>query len=306
MAFLALLGRVAGRETWTRLSPSTFLNPVPLEFFPPLAELYFGLSPVGPKASSTRVGQLLAVNPRKVGDAKVRNVEQWFRGRLKGSSCEDDVLRITQEVVTVRRADGAELAVRGIFKIDYALDGPLPWIHEVCKQVGTIHIGGTFDEIAESEIEVTHGECPARPFLLLSQPTLFDPSRAPGGRARCVGLCHVPEGSSFDMTERIEKQIARFAPGFHDRVLVRRTTSATELERTNANLIGGSITGGANYLWQMLARPTLSATPYRTPIKSIFLCSSSTPPGAGVHGMCGFHAANAALTYLHGDRRNIR
>ena len=108
----AIYGRVAGRETWTRLSPSKFLNPVPLEFFPPLAERYFGLSPVGPKASSTRVGPLLAINPRKVGDVEVRNVEQWFRGRLKGSGCEDNVLRITQEVVTVRRADGAELAVR--------------------------------------------------------------------------------------------------------------------------------------------------------------------------------------------------
>jgi phytoene dehydrogenase-like protein len=118
--------------------------------------------------------------------------------------------------------------------------------------------------------------------------------------------CHVPEDSSFDITERIEKQIARFAPRFHDSVLLRRTTSAAELERTNANLIGGSITGRANDLWQMLARPTLSATPYRTPVKSIFLCSSSTPPGEGVHGMCGFHAANAALTYLYGDRRNIR
>ena len=191
----------------------------------------------------------------------------------------------------------------GIFKIDYALDGPLPWIHEVCQRAGTIHIGGTFDEIAEAEAEVAQGKCPDRPFLLLSQPTLFDPTRAPAGRHIVWVYCHVPNGSSFDMTERIERQIARFAPGFHERVLVRRATSTAELESKNANLIGGAITGGANDLWQMVARPILSAVPYRTPIKGMFLCSSSTPPGGGVHGMCGFHAANAALKYLQGHSK---
>jgi phytoene dehydrogenase-like protein len=190
----------------------------------------------------------------------------------------------------------------GIFKIDYAMDGPLPWIHEVCQRAGTIHLGGTFDEIAEAETQVAQGKCPDWPFLLLSQPTLFDPTRAPMGRHVLWAYCHVPGGSSFDMTERIEKQISRFAPGFSDRVLARRATPAAELESKNANLIGGAITGGANDLWQVLARPTLSAVPYRTPIKGVFLCSSSTPPGAGVHGMCGFHAANAALKYLEGRR----
>jgi phytoene dehydrogenase-like protein len=210
------------------------------------------------------------------------------------------------------RMAGEELPVRyrqilerfrygpGIFKIDYALDGPIPWIHEACERAGTIHIGGTFDEIAEAEAQVAEGKCPDRPFLLLSQPSLFDPTRAPAGRHVVWVYCHVPNGSSLDMTERIEKQIARFAPGFSERVLVRRPISAAELESKNANLIGGAITGGANDLWQLIARPTLSPVPYRTPIKSIFLCSSSTPPGAGVHGMCGFHAANAALKYLQG------
>ena len=192
----------------------------------------------------------------------------------------------------------------GIFKIDYALEGPLPWIHEVCQRAGTIHLGGTFDEIAQAETEVAHGKCPDRPFLLLSQPTVFDPTRAPAGRHVVWAYCHVPNGSSFDMTERIEREIARFAPGFYDRVLVRRVTSAAELESKNANLIGGAITGGANDLWQVVARPTLSAEPYRTPIKGMFLCSSSTPPGGGVHGMCGFHAANAALKYLQGQSRS--
>jgi phytoene dehydrogenase-like protein len=192
----------------------------------------------------------------------------------------------------------------GIFKIDYALDGPLPWIHEVCQRAGTIHLGGTFDEIAEAETEVALGKCPDRPFLLLSQPTLFDSTRAPTGRHVVWTYCHVPNGSSFDMTERIERQIARFAPGFQERVLVRHATSAAELESKNANLIGGAITGGANDLWQMVARPILSAVPYRTPVKGMFLCSSSTPPGGGVHGMCGFHAANAALKYLRGNLKS--
>ena len=188
----------------------------------------------------------------------------------------------------------------GIFKIDYALDGPIPWIHEACQRAGTIHLGGTFEEIAEAEAEVAQGRCADRPFVLLSQPTLFDPARAPADRHVAWVYCHVPNGSSFDMTERIERQINRFAPGFYERVLFRRATSTAELESKNANLIGGAITGGANDLWQIVARPTLSTVPYRTPLKGIFLCSSSTPPGGGVHGMCGFHAANAAVKYLKG------
>ena len=192
----------------------------------------------------------------------------------------------------------------GIFKIDYALGGPIPWIDEVCQRAGTIHLGGTFDEIARSEAEVAQGKCPDQPFLLLSQPTLFDPTRAPAGRHVAWVYCHVPNGSSFDMTERVERQIARFAPRFKERVLVRHISSAAELEKRNANLIGGAITGGANDLWQMVARPTLSPVPYRIPIKGMFLCSSSTPPGGGVHGMCGFHAANTALHYLRSNSKS--
>ena len=215
------------------------------------------------------------------------------------------LIRIAREKLPVRYRRTLERFRYGpgIFKIDYALDGPIPWIHEVCQRAGTIHIGGTFDEIAQAEAEVAQGRCADRPFLLLSQPTLFDPTRAPPGRHVVWVYCHVPNGSSFDMTERIERQIDRFAPGFYERVLVRRATSTAELESKNANLIGGAITGGANDLWQMVARPTLSTVPYRTPIKGVFLCSSSTPPGGGVHGMCGFHAANAALRYLQGHSR---
>jgi phytoene dehydrogenase-like protein len=187
----------------------------------------------------------------------------------------------------------------GIFKIDYALDGPLPWLHEDCRKAGTIHLGGTFDEIAEAESQVVQGRHPDRPFLLLSQPTLFDSSRVPAGGQIVWLYSHVPSRSTCDMTKPIEKQIARFAPGFSERVLVRYVTSSADLERRNPNLVGGSITGGANNLWQLIARPTLSAAPYRTPLRGVYLCSSSTPPGGGVHGMCGFHAANVALRDLY-------
>ena len=187
----------------------------------------------------------------------------------------------------------------GIFKIDYALDGPLPWVHEWCTKAGTIHLGGTYEEIAEAESQVAQEREPDTPFLLLSQPTLFDPSRAPAGRQVVWLYTHVPSGSKRNMTELIEKQIARFAPGFRDRVLSRHITSPADLERLNPNLVGGSITGGANSLWQLVARPTLSRVPYRTALRGVYLCSSSTPPGGGVHGMCGFHAANAALRDLH-------
>jgi phytoene dehydrogenase-like protein len=150
------------------------------------------------------------------------------------------LIRIVRELpVRYRRALERFRYGPGICKIDYALDGPLPWIHAVCQRAGTIHLGGTFDEIAEAEAEVAQGNCPERPFVLLSQPTLFDPTRAPVGRHVVWAYCHVPNGSSFDMMERIERQIARFAPGFDDRVLARRVTSAAELERKNANLIGG-------------------------------------------------------------------
>jgi phytoene dehydrogenase-like protein len=187
----------------------------------------------------------------------------------------------------------------GVFKIDYALDGPLPWHHEWCTKAGTIHLGGTYERIARAESQVAQGREPDTPFLLVSQPTLFDPSRAPAGGQIVWLYTHVPSGSKRDVTELIEKQLARFAPGFRERVLSRHVTSPADLERLNPNLVGGSIAGGENSLWQLVARPTLSRVPYRTALRGVYLCSSSTPPGAGVHGMCGFHAANAALKDLH-------
>jgi phytoene dehydrogenase-like protein len=193
----------------------------------------------------------------------------------------------------------------GVFKIDYALDAPSPWQAEPCRRAGTIHIGGTLAEIAEAESHVAEGSHPEPPFVLLAQPTLFDSSRAPQGKHIAWAYTHVPNGSSFDMTARVERQIERFAPGFQQRILARHTMNCADLESRNANLVGGDINGGAADLFQLLARPVLSPTPYRTGLPGVYLCSASTPPGGGVHGMCGFHAANAALKSI-GSRASVR
>lgn len=186
----------------------------------------------------------------------------------------------------------------GVFKIDYALTAPIPWTASECGRGGTVHLGGTSAEVAEAERQVARGEIPSRPFVLLSQPSLFDPMRAPAGRHTAWAYCHVPFGCGVDMTAAIEAQIERFAPGFRDCVLARHVSTPVHFERGNANLSGGDISGGASDLWQLLARPVLSWNPYRMPVRGLYLCSSSTPPGGGVHGMCGFHAAKAALRDL--------
>jgi phytoene dehydrogenase-like protein len=186
----------------------------------------------------------------------------------------------------------------GVFKIDLALDGPIPWRAEACQRAGTVHIGGTLNEIAQAERAVWHGEYPERPFVLLAQQSLFDETRAPAGKQTVWAYCHVPHGSTVDMSERIEAQIERFAPGFRQRILARHTFTAQAMEQYNANYIGGDINGGVQDLTQMFTRPTLSLTPYTTAAKSLYICSSATPPGGGVHGMCGYFAARAALREL--------
>jgi phytoene dehydrogenase-like protein len=182
----------------------------------------------------------------------------------------------------------------GVFKVDWALDGPIPWSATGCSRAATIHLGGTAEEIATGEWEVRQQIHPERPFVLVVQPTLFDPSRAPAGKQVAWSYCHVPNGSTVDMTERIEAQLERFAPGFHSLVLARHTRNSMEYEQYNPNFIGGDINGGVQDLRQFLIRPTLFS-PYRTPVKGLYLCSSGTPPGGGVHGMCGFHSALQAL-----------
>jgi phytoene dehydrogenase-like protein len=181
----------------------------------------------------------------------------------------------------------------GVFKVDWALRSPIPWRDSVCGKAGTVHIGGTLDEIAASERTAWHGLAGTRPFVLLAQPSLFDSSRAPEGMHTAWAYCHVPNGSTADMTGSIEAQIERFAPGFGETILARHMMSPAQLEAHNANLIGGDIGGGANTLKQLLVRPAPGL--YRTPARGVYLCSSSTPPGAGVHGMCGYFAARAAL-----------
>lgn len=186
----------------------------------------------------------------------------------------------------------------GVCKVDFALDGPIPWENPEVARAGTVHVGGTLEEIVASEAAAGRGEHVERPFVLLAQQSLFDPSRAPEGKHTVWAYCHVPNGSKVDMTPRIEAQIERFAPGFKKRIQARYTRLASDWEKYNPNYVGGDINTGAQDLWQFFTRPVWRLTPYRMPVKGLYLCSSATPPGGGVHGMCGYHAAKTALKDL--------
>jgi phytoene dehydrogenase-like protein len=179
--------------------------------------------------------------------------------------------------------------------VDWALDGPIPWAATEVGRAGTVHVGGSPAEVAASEAAANDGRHAERPYVLLVQPTVMDPSRAPAGKHVGWAYCHVPSGSTVDMTERIEAQVERFAPGFRDRVLARATADSAAVERHDENYVGGDINGGVQDLRQLFTRPVARAVPYRTPVRGLYLCSSSTPPGGGVHGMCGYWAARAAL-----------
>jgi phytoene dehydrogenase-like protein len=183
----------------------------------------------------------------------------------------------------------------GVFKVDYALSAAVPWSAPAARAAGTVHLAGRLEEIVASERAVARGKTAAAPYVLAAQQSLIDSTRAPAGSHTLWAYCHVPNGSSVDMTEAIERQIERFAPGFASLVLARATRGPAKLEAENPNYVGGDINGGLASLRQVLARPTLRANPYATPNRKLLLCSSSTPPGGGVHGMCGFHAARAAL-----------
>jgi phytoene dehydrogenase-like protein len=210
------------------------------------------------------------VTPRQLLKIAAANLPDHFRARLK------------------RYRYGM-----GAFKVDWALDGPIPWKSEACRSAGTIHLGGSLEEIAASERAAWEGKSRDRPFVLLAQPSLFDASRAPAGKHTVWTYCHVPHAGSEDMTEKIAAQIERFAPGFGARVLAHASRSPADLERHNANLVGGDINGGAATLRQFFVRPTVWL--YGTPVKGLYLCSAATPPGGGVHGMCGYFAARKAL-----------
>jgi phytoene dehydrogenase-like protein len=183
----------------------------------------------------------------------------------------------------------------GVFKVDWALDGPVPWAAEECGRAGTLHLGGTLEEIAASEEAVWRGQAPERPYVLAAQQSLFDDTRAPHGKHTLWAYCHVPSGSRVNMAERIETQVERFAPGFRERILERSARGPAEIERDNENYVGGDINGGVQDLRQLYTRPAVRLNPYSTPVEGLYICSSSTPPGGGVHGLCGYYAARSAL-----------
>ena len=188
----------------------------------------------------------------------------------------------------------------GVCKVDWVLSGPVPWAAEACRRAGTVHVGGTFEEVARAEAEVAAGRHADSPYVLVVQPSLVDPTRAPAGQHVLWAYCHVPNGSDVDMTERIEAQIERFAPGFRDLVVARSVLTAVDEQRLHPNYVGGDINVGAATLMQTVARPTLRWNNYRTPLRGVYLCSSATPPGGGVHGMCGEFAARTALRDVFG------
>lgn len=183
----------------------------------------------------------------------------------------------------------------GVFKIDWALAEPIPFTAPECRQAGTVHLGNTLEEIASAEQLTWNGGHPERPFVLLAQQSVFDATRAPAGKHTAWAYCHVPNGSTKDMTSAIEQQIERVAPGFRERILARHIMNTAQMQAYNSNYIGGDINGGVLDIGQLFTRPVLRLSPYQTSAKGLYLCSSSTPPGGGVHGMCGYHAARKAL-----------
>jgi phytoene dehydrogenase-like protein len=255
-----------------------------------------------PRGGSRRIADALVSVLRELGGEVVAGAAVDSTDELEATTVLCDV--VPRELV---RIAGSQLpspyAARlarfphgpGAFKVDFALDGPIPWTAAECSRAGTVHLGGTLAEIQASERAPWSGRHAERPFVLLAQHSLFDPSRAPKGKHTAWAYCHVPNGSTVDMTERIEAQIERFAPGFRDLVLARSVLPPAELERRNRNLVGGDLNAGAATLWRLVARPVFSSSPYRTPARGLYLCSASTPPGGGVHGMCGYLAARSAL-----------
>jgi phytoene dehydrogenase-like protein len=212
----------------------------------------------------------------------------------------DQLLRIAGEALPpgYRRRLGRYRFGPGVFKLDWALDGPIPWRDPRCREASTVHVGGSLEEIRASEHDMYRGRHSERPFLILCQQSEFDPSRAPQGRHTGYAYCHVPHGSTLDRTQVIEAQVERFAPGFRDRILARHAMGPPWLSRYDANFVGGAIAGGVADAFQLFTRPVARLDPYSTPNPRLFLCSASTPPGGGVHGMCGYWAARSAFRRL--------
>jgi phytoene dehydrogenase-like protein len=256
-----------------------------------------------PRGGSQRLAEALASRLRELG------------GEIRTSSPVDELPRadvvladvVPGELVRIARGRLPERYVRrlrsyrhgpGAFKLDWALDRPIPWHAAECARAGTVHLGATLEEISASEWGAWSGRPGGPPFVLLAQTSLFDDTRAPAGKHTAWAYCHVPNGSTLDMTERIEAQVERFAPGFRATILARHALGPSALEAHNRNLVGGDLNGGAMDLGQLFFRPVRKLVPYRTPLRGVYLCSAATPPGGGVHGMCGYSAARVALRDL--------
>jgi phytoene dehydrogenase-like protein len=256
-----------------------------------------------PRGGSQRIADALASHLRELGGEVVTGHRVDSVAEL--SPAKAILLDVTpRQVVALggeklparyRRRLGRYRYGPGVFKVDWALSGPIPWRAAECRRAGTVHLGGTLEEVAAAERAPWVGEHAERPFVLLAQPSLFDPTRAPAGKHTAWAYCHVPHGSTADVTDRIEAQVERFAPGFRELILARHAMNTAAMERYNANYVGGDITGGVADWGQLFTRPVARLNPYTTPAAGLFICSASTPPGGGVHGMCGYFAARAAL-----------
>jgi phytoene dehydrogenase-like protein len=256
-----------------------------------------------PRGGSQRIADALASHLRKLGGEIVTGKRVASLDELPPAKAV--LLDVTPRQVVALAGERLPARYRrrleryrygpGVFKLDWALSAPIPWRAEECRRAGTVHVGGTLEEVAEAERAPWRGEHPQRPFVLLAQPSLFDPTRAPAGKHTAWAYCHVPSGSTFDMTERIEAQVERFAPGFRELILARHALDTAAMERGNANYVGGDITGGVADWRQLFTRPVARLNPYTTPVPGLYICSASTPPGGGVHGLCGYFAARAAL-----------
>ena len=254
------------------------------------------------RGGSQRIADALAAHFRSLGgeiltSAPVEHIDEAQARLVLLDLTPRQVLRVAGDRLPpwYRRALERYRYGAAAYKVDWALDAPVPWTAPECARSATVHLVGTLDEVCASEAAPSRGSVHERPFVLFVQPTLFDPTRAPAGRHTAWAYCHVPNGYTGDAATLIERQIERFAPGFRDRVLARSVLAPADLERRNANLVGGDINGGLMDLRQIFARPIARPTPYRTPVKGLYICSSSTPPGGAVHGMGGYHAARAAL-----------
>ena len=257
-----------------------------------------------PRGGSQKIADALASYLRALGRAEIRTddrIDVWSQLGKARAYLFDTTPRALERIAgdklntTYRRVLRAYKYGPGVFKVDYALAGPVPWRAAECRRAGTVHLGGTLEEIAAGEKQVAQGRHPERPFVLVGQQSLFDPTRAPLGTHTLWTYCHVPNGSTEDMTDRIEAQLERFAPGFRNLVLKRSVMTSRDVEAHNANYIGGDISAGSHAALQFIARPTWSIDPYATPNRDIYLCSAATPPGAGVHGLSGYNAAQSAL-----------